>query len=149
MSLLRTTRQPLRSLIGTSPRLLFPQVQRQTRFASGDYGSGEQYPGKNPSEDKEHPGPPPPKTSKHSGSTQQSSQLEKVQTSKGTQGAKPKILDESPPPKGQEPDDVKKHNQEMEQRADKASASVNEEDIEKDKVGKNFWSGHGGADRQP
>ena len=47
----------------------------QTRFASGDYGSGEGDPrgerpqeqGPNPSEDKEHPGPPPPKTSDKGG----------------------------------------------------------------------------------
>lgn len=58
-------------------------------------------------------------------------------SSKRTQGAQPKILNESPPaePSGE----VKEHNRDMEQRAERANEKVSDEDVEKDKVGKGFW----------
>lgn len=42
---------------------------------------------------------------------------------------------------------MKKHNEEMDRRAEKTSEKASER--EKDKVGKKFWAGHGGADREP
>jgi hypothetical protein len=159
MSFLRTARQPiLRPLSRTTPRYAFAG----RRFASQDYGSPEgdmvkESPkdrGKNPSEHIEHPGPPPPSTgnkgqsSQSSGSsgvggksTDASSQQQSSGKSKGTQDAQPKILNTSPPQDENAPEDVQKHNQELEQRAEKANEKVKDEDIEKDKVSKDFWRG--------
>ena len=53
------------------------------------------------------------------------------------QGAKPKILDETPP--ADPPEDVKQHNQEFEKRHDRAAGKINPDG--KDNVGKGFWSG--------
>lgn len=60
---------------------------------------------------------------------------------KSTEGLKPKILDESPPPKEQEPEDVKEHNRDMDSRSEKAFESVSNEEAAKDKVSPKFWSG--------
>lgn len=63
-------------------------------------------------------------------------------SSKGTQGAQPKILNENPPKEGEASEDVQKHNRDMENRAERSHEKVNsDEDIEKDKVPKGFWSG--------
>lgn len=64
-------------------------------------------------------------------------QLNDELRSKKTQGAQPKILNESPPENPSE--DVKKHNADMEQRAEQATEKVSDEDAQKDKVGKGFW----------
>lgn len=150
MSFLRTVRQPaLRPLPHQTRTFTFT-----SRRSAQDYGSGAGDPkgekpqeqGKNPSEHKEHPGPPAPSTGGNSGSGQQQQQggkeqSSKAQTSKGTQGAQPKILNESPPASGQGSQDVEDHNREMDQRAEKANMKVKDEDVEKDKVGKGFWSG--------
>lgn len=56
------------------------------------------------------------------------------------ENAQPKILKENPPPEDVEDEGVKKHNEEMSKRADKASASVSNEDAEKDKVRPGFWA---------
>lgn len=65
--------------------------------------------------------------------------------SNDTEGAQPKILNDTPPKAGEEPKEVAEHNKDMERRADKASASVEDRDVEKDherqKVGKGFWKG--------
>ena len=69
MSFLRVAPR-LRTGILQTPRIQTTSFV-QTRFASGDYGSGTGDPkgekpqeqGPNPSEKLEHPGPPPPKTS--------------------------------------------------------------------------------------
>lgn len=123
------------------------------RLASQDYGSGDgdpkgekpQQQGKNPSEHLEHPGPPPPSTpGGGSGSDKGSSQSKQPQTggkSKGTQGAQPKILNESPPADGQASEEVNKHNREMDNRAEQAHEKVNQGQVEADKVGKGYWSG--------
>lgn len=147
MSLLRTTRL-LRPL---APRFIATPAQH--RLAHQDYGSGAGNPvgenpqdqGKNPSEDKEHPGPPPPSTGKSQGGGQQQQPSEqqpsKDQGGSNTKGAQPKILSASPPQEHEASEDVQRHNKEMDQRADKAAEKANNEDAEKDKVGKGFWSG--------
>ena len=154
MSFLRTVRQPLlRPLSRPTPRVAFAG----RRYASQDYGSPEgdmvkEAPkdrGPNPSEHLEHPGPPPPSTAGKSeqGSQQQQGQGQQQPKSdnsgnnKGTQAAQPKILNESPPQGEHAPDDVRQHNEEVDRRAEQASSKVRDEDIEKDKVGKDYWRG--------
>ncbi|KAL1589132.1 hypothetical protein WHR41_02065 [Cladosporium halotolerans] len=129
--------------------------------ATSDYGSGKGDPkgenpnqqGPNPSADKEHPGPPPPKEGQGSGSTPTkggSQSSNSGQQSKGTQNdAKPKILSTNPPTEENAPQDVREHNEQMDQRAEKASNKVSNEDAKKDKVSKDFWKGTGGADNNP
>lgn len=114
------------------------------RFSS-DYGSGEAKPDvPNPSADKEHPGPPPPNT-KGKGSQQPDSGASKSGSNeaskKGTSEAQPKILADNPPAQGEESEEVARHNREMEQRADRPQEKVANEDAQKDKVHKGFWSG--------
>ena len=53
---------------------------------------------------------------------------------KTTEGLQPKILNASPPAGDKQPDDVRKHNEEMAQRADHAAMSVSNEDTKKDKA---------------
>jgi len=60
---------------------------------------------------------------------------------KSTKGLSPKILNDSPPPEDKAPEDVKKHNEELRHRAERAHEKVSNGDAEKDKVGKGFWSG--------
>lgn len=140
------------------------------RYASQDYGSGDGNPvgenpqkqGSNPSADLEHPGPPPPMAGQGSGggptkgtsdghNTGESAQSGGKSSGKSsgsgkdsksaTKGAQPKILNESPPKPSEQNADVKKHNKEMDNRAEKAYEKVQDSnaDQEKQKVGKNFW----------
>ena len=128
-------------------------------------GENPQAQGANPSADLEHPGPPPPKAGQGSGSTptkgtstghntgESPSSPSKGQKksfstmarrfakddNKGTQGAQPKILSESPPAPKDQPEDVKQHNKEMDNRAEQAAEKVNHEDTKNDKVSKQFW----------
>lgn len=147
-----------------------PRARPQVRFATQDYGSGAGNPagekpekqGKNPSENLEHPGPPPPKVAKgqsssspddddsSSSSSGQSSGKsaasgQKSQSndgaSKSKKGAQPKILNENPPSKEEESEDVKQHNKDMENRTEKAHEQVSNEDAKNDKVSKKFWAG--------
>jgi len=108
--------------------------------------------GANPSASREHPGPPPPKagegsgggptkgtpeghtkTNQTTGSTQQKRQFSTMRRlyaekkPKTTDGLKPKILDETRPAEHEESDDVKKHNEEFKNRADRAHESIAEE----------------------
>ena len=122
-------------------------------------------------EDLEHPGPPPPKAAKNksgsssspsssadsksgssgdSGNGKAASKKESSDsdsstskgTAKGNGKPRPKILDSDAPTKGEEQsEDVKQHNREMEQRAERAHEQASGEDVEKDKVSKEFWSG--------
>lgn len=55
--------------------------------------------------------------------------------------AKPKILKENPPTKENESEDVKQHNEEMDNRAEQAHEKVANEDAGKDKVPDGFWKG--------
>ncbi|RMZ71655.1 conserved serine-rich [Pyrenophora seminiperda CCB06] len=59
-------------------------------------------------------------------------------------GAKPKILNENPPAAGEESEEVRKHNEDMSNRAEQAHERVSNEDAEKDKVPASFWKGEGG-----
>ncbi|KAH8732457.1 hypothetical protein GQ44DRAFT_766596 [Phaeosphaeriaceae sp. PMI808] len=154
-----------------------PRARLQVRFATQDYGSGAGNPagekpekqGANPSENIEHPGPPPPKVAKgksssspdnddspnqNSSSTSSQSKSNDSASKSGSnsdskKGAQPKILNAKVPSKGEESEDVKKHNREMENRTDKAHERVSNDDTEKDKVPKKFWSGQGGRDSEP
>lgn len=129
--------------------------------ATSDYGSGKGDPkgenpnqqGPNPSADKEHPGPPPPKEGQGSGSTPTkggSQSSNSGQQSKGTQNdAKPKILSANPPTEENAPQDVREHNEQMDQRAEKASNKVSNEDAKKDKVSKDFWKGEYHQNQSP
>lgn len=67
--------------------------------------------------------------------------LQKESKPKSTEGLKPKILNESPPRPDEQNEDVRKHNEEMDKRHEKAHESVSNEDAEKDKVGNKFWKG--------
>lgn len=123
--------------------------------------------GANPSADMEHPGAPPPKEGEGSGSSptkgtseghntgsakqaQQKRQfstmrvLQSKDKPKSTEGLKPKILDESAPKEGEQGEDVKKHNKEMEGRSDRAKEQIAGEEP----VDSKFWSGEfSSADR--
>ena len=143
---------------------------QQRLYAQQSYGSGEGDPkgenpqeqGANPSADKEHPGPPPPDVGKGSGGGptkaggdgRQAQNTEQKSSSGGSGsggtgrtasgdkgGAQPKILDESGPP-AEPSEEVKKHNEEMDQRYEKAESRVNDEG--KDNVGKGWWKGEFG-----
>ncbi|KAM3421534.1 hypothetical protein BST61_g1923 [Cercospora zeina] len=151
MFLLRTSRTATAARVVAGPatsRAAF--TTSSLRFASGDYGSGAHKHGKEldkESHDREHPGPPPPSTggsSKSSESSQPSSGSGKSQSNDGAP-AQPKILDDARPKEGQEPEEVRKHNEEFRQRADRPREGVKEND----KVDKEFWKGQGGVDREP
>ena len=60
---------------------------------------------------------------------------------KSKKDAQPKILSTSPPKDAEASEDVKQHNREMDQRADRPSEKVTDKDVENDKVHKGFWSG--------
>lgn len=124
--------------------------------------------GKNPSEHLEHPGPPPPKVAqgksssspnndqsesqsgkadggKSSGSSstspgQQSQSNDGASKQGSKKGAQPKILNENPPAKDAN-EDVKRHNEDMDKRAEKSHEQVSNEDAKNDKVPKRFWAG--------
>ncbi|KAG8626967.1 hypothetical protein KVT40_005912 [Elsinoe batatas] len=112
------------------------------RLASSDYGSPTGGPisenpkdqGPNPSADKEHPGPPPAKAGQ--------SRPAEVQASTQTKnGARPKILSDNPPKDSEASEEVKRHNEEMDRRAERAAEGVKSEQAEGDKVPKEFWKG--------
>lgn len=136
-------------------------------YGSGDGDPAAEDPmaqGKRGREDLEHPGPPPPKvaqkdsketSSSSSGSSASKGSEEKKKkknsasgadkssssSSSKHQGAQPKILNENPPTTENQSEDVRKHNEDMANRAEKAHEQVSNEDAEKDKVGKDFWKG--------
>ena len=142
-------------------------LRAQQDYGSGDgnpAGENPQQQGKRGREDLEHPGPPPPKvgqnnktspdaSSSSSGSGQQSSKTQSSEggksqseaatnkDAKGVKGAQPKILNENPPTEKNAPEEVKEHNREVDQRAERANEQVSNEDAEKDKVPKSFWAG--------
>jgi len=65
----------------------------------------------------------------------------------GSKGPQPKILNENPPPENDQA--VKQHNEEMENRYERAAMGATNEEAKGDKVSKDFWSGQGGRDRDP
>ncbi|KAF2473166.1 uncharacterized protein BDR25DRAFT_129351 [Lindgomyces ingoldianus] len=161
MSFLRPT--ILRSAPFRSVLSIARQARIQTRFASQDYGSGAGDPvGEKPqeqgkskaTENIEHPGPPPPPNvgkSKSPSSNEQSSQSQSSGRSEGksgggvrgsnkeVKGSQPKILNESPP--GKYDEGVRQHNEEMDQRAERAHEQISNEDAQKGKVPPGFWAG--------
>lgn len=160
MSFLRTTSLRQFQAIGAptlrTQRAAFSAIPRAQ--ATSDYGSGKGDPkgenpqsqGPNPSADKEHPGPPPPKEGQGSGSTptkggsETSNSGNPSKQSKGTQktnNAEPKILSDNPPTGDNAPKEVREHNEQMDQRAERASNKVSNEEAQKDKVSKDFWKG--------
>jgi hypothetical protein len=74
-------------------------------------------------------------------SEQQPAQSVDGESGRSPKKAQPKILSDSPPQEGEVPEDVRKHNEEMDRRADKPNEKVTDEDVKKDKVGKGFWTG--------
>ncbi|KAF2016224.1 hypothetical protein BU24DRAFT_462405 [Aaosphaeria arxii CBS 175.79] len=167
-----------RAAAAAAPRAYVPVRLAHQDYGSGDgnpVGENPQQQGKNPRSELEHPGPPAPKVGqgKSSSSSSSSSSSKSGEEkgghrtggkgsnrdspssssggsgsgSKGTKGAQPKILNENPP--GEHDESVRQHNKEMEQRAEKAHEQVSNEDAKKDKVSPKFWSGQGGADKDP
>ncbi|CAD6570648.1 MAG: hypothetical protein ASARMPREDX12_003788 [Alectoria sarmentosa] len=165
--------------IRESPRFLLSPAyaQQQRLYAGSSYGGGEGDPkgsnpsdqGSNPSADLEHPGPPPPSVGQGTGggptksgaeghNTQQndsSKSSDQASTSGGSGGGASRVEGDGPQPKIHKPsalgehthsDEVRAHNEEMEKRHDRP----NERSVdETDKVDKKYWSGRGGADRNP
>lgn len=121
MFLMRIARQQPRFLAATSTGApaLIPITRR---FASSDYGSGEHNDLKNSKSDKEHPGPAPPSTGDKGGKGAPQPKLGEKKSGDGEQ-PQPKILNASPPKEGEESEDVKKHNEEMKNRADRPHES--------------------------
>jgi hypothetical protein len=161
----------MRRSLPRNPSTFVATIQRRHAtqdYGSGEGDPKGQQPqdqGANPSADKEHPGPPPPKAGEGSGSSPTkgtsdghskakqdipSNQKRSFSTvrsmwaeskPKNTKGLRPKILSESPPPPEQEPEGVKEHNKDMENRHEKAHVRISNEDAEKDKVSPEFWTG--------
>nr|POF18514.1 hypothetical protein CFP56_63058 [Quercus suber] len=125
------------------------------------------------SRDLEHPGPEAPSTgqkgssSSSNGNGNQGQKDEQIKTksnrqqeqeqlaeknkqgSDGKGGPQPKILNDAPPKEGEGSAEVQKHNKEMDQRAAESDGNVRDQDTQKDKVGKQFWKGTGGVDKDP
>lgn len=133
-----------------------PRARLQVRYATQDYGSGKGDPlgenpqaqGKNSREDLEHPGPPPPKVAQKSQGQQQPQSQSQSQSpgqssakpsggssggKKGSQGARPKILNDNPPTESEQNEDVRQHNEEMDSRAERAHKGVSNKDAYRDK----------------
>lgn len=168
-SLLRSAARPAaaRPALFARPQVRFATQD----YGSGEgnpAGEKPQEQGQNLSENVEHPGPPPPKVARgqsssspnpdsgsssgksSSSSSSESKPSEQSQSNDGAaktgggdgksvNGAQPKILNANPPATDSE--EVKQHNKEMDQRAEKAHEQVSNEDAEKDKVSKSFWAG--------
>ena len=76
-----------------------------------------------------------------SSSQQQTQNQDSKSKDSSSSKPQPKILSASPPQEGDQPEDVARHNREMESRMDRPAEKVKDEDLEKDKVNKGFWSG--------
>lgn len=155
----------------TCPRSTLPVITKrfaQQDYGSGagdPKGENPKAQGSAPQSEKlEHPGPPPPAEGQGSGSTptkggaQQSNGSQSASPSSGSSsssggggadkksGAQPKILDPSshegkPGDDRTSSDEVARHNADVEKRAEKTGQVENHDGQEKDKVGKQFWSG--------
>jgi len=91
---------------------------------------------KNPKAHMEHPGPESPVANK--GGNQSSSQSQDHSGGQSSSsGASPKIHQPKSPAEKEDPE-VKKHNEEMEQRYERTTNQLGEKD---NKVDKNYWSG--------
>lgn len=140
-------------LLACRPRLSHPSSPIQTRFATQSYGneqSGQEQGThlKNPMSHLEHPGPESPAskgTNKKSGSSSSTSATKKESESGGggnssestSEGGSPRI--HRPKSASEETDpDVRKHNEEMENRTERSANQLSEDD---NKVDQNFWKG--------
>ncbi|KAK4944269.1 hypothetical protein LTR10_016382 [Elasticomyces elasticus] len=146
--------QPILRLAARAPRAprrlpILSYTAQPRRFAHQDYGSEQSgmeqgKDEKNPKVGLEHPGPEAPakkgsSSSSSSASSSSSSQTQQSSSSSSdeTHGAKPAI---HRPKSAAEHDDpeVKKHNEDMENRHERSVNQLSEKD---NKVDKNFWSG--------
>jgi hypothetical protein len=160
MSFLTRPASALRSAALRPALSSIPRARPQVRFATQDYGSGDGNPagekpaqqGKNRSEHLEHPGPPPPKVAEgqsssspnnddSKSSSKSDSSASKSDGSKSTKGAQPKIVAAKPPSKENESEDVRKHNEAMENRTEKMHQQASSEDTKDEKVDKEYWAG--------
>jgi len=137
LPILRTASRPVR-VIRRLPTTSYPA--QSTRLASTDYGSKQSgmeqgTDQKNPKVDLEHPGPDAPSASKDANQS-------KGQDS--SHGAGPAI---HRPKSAAEKDDpeVKKHNEELENRYERTTNQLSEKD---NKVDKSFWKGDVGQSKQ-
>lgn len=162
----------LRPFLRAAPRATLPITSQRFAgdYGGGEgdpVGENPQDQGPSKSSDLEHPGPPPPKVGQGTGTTptkatseghntggtsssgeSSSSSASSQQSSGGgnggdkTKGAQPKILDTSPPDASEQSQDVKQHNKEMENRAEKAPEKTDDPNASDDqKVDKGFWAG--------
>ena len=130
----------LRSISRAPRAQLFSPLRTQPqRAAHQSYGNDQsghpQSDAKNPKEHHEHPGPEAPDTSSSSGSS--GKQVGGESSSQSSDGAKPAIHHpESAAEK--ESEDVRRHNEDMRNRAEQTTNQLGESD---QKVDKNFWKG--------
>ncbi|RVX66002.1 hypothetical protein B0A52_09928 [Exophiala mesophila] len=167
LSTLRTASPALRahrnaSLVQCRSRLNHPVCSIQTRFAHQSYGneqSGQEQGRdlKNPMSHLEHPGPESPAskgTNQKSGSSSSSSSSSTTKEESGTgggnssestsQGGSPRIHRPVSAAEATDPD-VRKHNEEMENRTERSTNQLSEDD---NKVNKNFWKGDVGPKKE-
>lgn len=151
-----------------SPRTGLPSKYiQQHRYAGSSYGGGEGDPkgenpsdqGSNPSAGLEHPGPAPPKVGQGTGggptksgadghnTTENASSDAQggAQTRGGKGGPQPKIHKHVNPEEHSHSEEVRKHNEDMSKRHDRAE-DKSPDSKENDKVGKGFWSGESNND---
>lgn len=119
-------------------RLLRPSISAVPRRFGSDYGGsqGGQEQGvneKNPMKHLEHPGPEPPSTSSGGGAAATSDSPD----SSSKDGASPQIHQPKSSSEDQS-EDVRQHNEEMKNRAEKTSNQLGESD---NKVDKEYWTG--------
>jgi hypothetical protein len=120
--------------------------------------------GVNPKVDMEHPGPPPPSAGQGTGAgpTKGTSSGHNTEASKGgnsqqkksfstmarrmkedhpksTKGLEPKLAPKSAPAEKDQSQEVKEHNKQMDKKAEQPAQKEDDSEIEKDKVGKQFW----------
>ncbi|CBF76419.1 predicted protein [Aspergillus nidulans FGSC A4] len=152
-----------RSIRAVNPRTSrFPVFLQQRFYGQSTYGDGETNPGEDrnaPTRDMEHPGAPPPNVSKENSTKSQPSYkqdesrsgvLEEDIPKKQSDKARPVINDgrqtsnvkEDGNTKSDVPEDVKKHNEEIDQRHDKPYNRIDDGG----KVGKGFWGKLDGAE---
>lgn len=140
--------QPVLRLAARAPRasrrsLTFRYAAQPRRLASQSYGNEQSgmeqgTDQKNPKADMEHPGPEAPAKKGTDTSSSSPSKSQSGTSSETTShGGSPAI---SRPESAAEKDnpDVRKHNEEMEQRHERSVNQLSEED---NKVDKNFWKG--------
>ena len=80
--------------------------------------------------------------SRYASSSQQTDESDKGASGKTTEKAQPKILGENPKvEESEQSEDVRKHNAEMDARAERQAQKGSDKEIKDDKVHKGFWGG--------